>query len=93
LPCCTEAAIGQGGSGHVGDAAPLVTHELPLERYLERIELLEQKQAVKICVNLLSGANTEQQLDDVLGSAGWSLPSETRQRLDDVSAELSKVLD
>ena len=31
------------------DLAPLTTRELPLERYLEGIELLEQQQAIKIC--------------------------------------------
>jgi threonine dehydrogenase-like Zn-dependent dehydrogenase len=31
------------------DLAPLVTHELPLEGYMEGIALLEQQQAIKIC--------------------------------------------
>ena len=32
------------------DLAPLVTHQLPLERYGEAIELLETQQAVKVCL-------------------------------------------
>ena len=31
------------------DLAPLVTHELPLERYAEAIDLLERRQAIKVC--------------------------------------------
>ena len=31
------------------DLAALVTHELPLERYAEGIDLLERRQAVKVC--------------------------------------------
>jgi threonine dehydrogenase-like Zn-dependent dehydrogenase len=31
------------------DLAPLVTHRLPLERYNEGIELLEQRKAIKVC--------------------------------------------
>jgi threonine dehydrogenase-like Zn-dependent dehydrogenase len=31
------------------DLAPLVTHEMPLERYGEGVRLLEQQQAIKIC--------------------------------------------
>jgi aryl-alcohol dehydrogenase-like predicted oxidoreductase len=41
----------------------------------------------------ISGADTEDQLDDVLGSVGWVLPSEARRRLDDVSAAMRMVLD
>jgi threonine dehydrogenase-like Zn-dependent dehydrogenase len=31
------------------DLAPLVTHKLPLERYGEGIDLLEKRQAIKVC--------------------------------------------
>lgn len=31
------------------DLSPLVTHEMPLEKYEEAIELLENRQAIKIC--------------------------------------------
>jgi threonine dehydrogenase-like Zn-dependent dehydrogenase len=31
------------------DLAPLVTHRLPLERYREGIDLLEKRQAIKVC--------------------------------------------
>jgi threonine dehydrogenase-like Zn-dependent dehydrogenase len=31
------------------DLAPLVTHQLPLERYNEGIKLLEDRQAIKVC--------------------------------------------
>ena len=31
------------------DLAPLVTHDLPLERYDEGMALLEARQAIKIC--------------------------------------------
>lgn len=31
------------------DLVPLTTHELPLERYVEGVSLLEQQQAIKIC--------------------------------------------
>ncbi|RIK34298.1 MAG: hypothetical protein DCC55_33320 [Chloroflexi bacterium] len=41
----------------------------------------------------ISGADTVDQLNDVLGGVGWELPSETRQRLDDVSAAMSMILD
>jgi len=32
------------------DLAPLVTHHLPLERYGEAVELLETRQAIKVCL-------------------------------------------
>jgi aryl-alcohol dehydrogenase-like predicted oxidoreductase len=41
----------------------------------------------------ISGADTEAQLDDVLGGVGWTLPAEIRQRLDEVSASMSMILD
>jgi aryl-alcohol dehydrogenase-like predicted oxidoreductase len=41
----------------------------------------------------ISGADTIEQLADVLGGVGWELPSEVRQRLDDVSAGVRMVLD
>jgi aryl-alcohol dehydrogenase-like predicted oxidoreductase len=41
----------------------------------------------------ISGADNEQQLDDVLGGVGWSLPAELGQKLDEASATLSTVLD
>jgi aryl-alcohol dehydrogenase-like predicted oxidoreductase len=41
----------------------------------------------------ISGADTIEQLDDVLGAVGWELPSEMRRRLDDVSAALNITLD
>lgn len=31
------------------DLAPLVTHKLPLERYAEGVDLLEKREAVKVC--------------------------------------------
>jgi len=34
----------------------------------------------------ISGADTLEQLDDVLGAVGWELPAELRRQLDDVSA-------
>lgn len=43
-----EYAVGLVERG-VLDLAPLTTHELPLERYIEGITLLEQQQAIKIC--------------------------------------------
>lgn len=41
----------------------------------------------------ISGADNTDQLNDVLGGVGWELPAEVRQRLDDVSAAMSMVLD
>lgn len=41
----------------------------------------------------ISGADTIEQLDDVLGGVGWSLPTEIRQRLDEASAAMSMILD
>jgi 1-deoxyxylulose-5-phosphate synthase len=41
----------------------------------------------------ISGADTVDQLNDVLGGVGWELPTEIRERLDDVSAALSMILD
>jgi 1-deoxyxylulose-5-phosphate synthase len=41
----------------------------------------------------ISGADTQAQLDDVLGGVGWSLPAEVRQRLDETSAAMSMILD
>ena len=41
----------------------------------------------------ISGADTTEQLDDVLGGVGWSLPAEVRQQLDEVSSALSVILD
>jgi 1-deoxyxylulose-5-phosphate synthase len=41
----------------------------------------------------ISGADTQAQLDDVLGGVGWSLPAEARARLDEASAALSMILD
>jgi aryl-alcohol dehydrogenase-like predicted oxidoreductase len=41
----------------------------------------------------ISGADTVEQLNDVLGGVGWVLPADVRQRLDDVSAAMSMVLD
>ncbi|MBM3457778.1 MAG: hypothetical protein FJX77_04505 [Armatimonadetes bacterium] len=35
--------------GGLLDLTPLVTHQLPLERYAEGIDLLEQRAAIKIC--------------------------------------------
>ena len=43
-----EYAVGLITRGSL-DLAPLTTHELPLERYMEGIGLLEQQQAIKIC--------------------------------------------
>lgn len=40
------------------DLAPLVTHELPLERYHEGVRLLEQQQAIKICFRPWMDATT-----------------------------------
>lgn len=41
----------------------------------------------------ISGADTIEQLDDVLGAVGWELPSEARQRLDAVSATPNTLMD
>jgi 1-deoxyxylulose-5-phosphate synthase len=41
----------------------------------------------------ISGADTIGQLDDVLGAADWSLPADVRERLDQVSATMSTILD
>ncbi|MEZ4675470.1 MAG: aldo/keto reductase [Caldilineaceae bacterium] len=41
----------------------------------------------------ISGADTLEQLDDVLGGVGWTLDSAVRQKLDEVSAPLQMVLD
>ena len=41
----------------------------------------------------ISGADTAEQLDDVLGALGWALPAEACQRLDEVSAAASMILD
>ena len=41
----------------------------------------------------ISGADTREQFDDVLGAVGWELPTEIRQRLDTVSAIPSTLLD
>jgi aryl-alcohol dehydrogenase-like predicted oxidoreductase len=41
----------------------------------------------------ISGADTTEQLMDVLGGAGWELPGEVRQHLDDVSAAARMTLD
>lgn len=43
-----EYAVGLIAEGHL-DLRPLVTHHLPLERYGEGIDLLEQQKAIKIC--------------------------------------------
>lgn len=41
----------------------------------------------------ISGADNVDQLNDVLGGVGWALPAEVRQKLDDVSAAMTTVLD
>ena len=43
-----EYALGLIESGKL-NLAPLITHHLPLEKYNEGIELLEKRQAIKIC--------------------------------------------
>ena len=41
----------------------------------------------------ISGADTVEQFDDVLGGVGWELPGELRRRLDEVSSGVQMVLD
>jgi aryl-alcohol dehydrogenase-like predicted oxidoreductase len=41
----------------------------------------------------ISGADTTDQLNDVLGGVGWELPGAIRQRLDEVSSAVNMVLD
>ena len=41
----------------------------------------------------ISGADTIEQLADVLGGVGWGLPGDARQRLNDMSAGVRMVLD
>lgn len=41
----------------------------------------------------ISGADTVEQFDEVLGGIGWTLDDEVRRRLDEVSAPLQMVLD
>ena len=41
----------------------------------------------------ISGADTRDQLDDLLGAVGWELPTELRQRLDTVSALPRTLMD
>ena len=41
----------------------------------------------------ISGADTIEQFNDVLGGVGWELPGAVRQHLDDVSASVSMTLD
>ncbi len=41
----------------------------------------------------ISGADTTEQFDDVLGGVGWTLDPAARQRLDEVSAPLQMTLD
>ena len=43
-----EYAVGLIAEGKL-DLAPLITHHLPLEKYAEGIDLLEQQQAIKVC--------------------------------------------
>jgi threonine dehydrogenase-like Zn-dependent dehydrogenase len=43
-----EYAVGLIEAGKL-DLAPLVTHRLPLEKYSEGIDLLESRQAIKVC--------------------------------------------
>jgi aryl-alcohol dehydrogenase-like predicted oxidoreductase len=40
----------------------------------------------------ISGAESIEQLDDVLGGVGWELPTEVRQRLDEVSANINELV-
>ena len=44
----SELALGLIEQGKL-DLAPLVTHDLPLERYDEGTALLESRQAIKVC--------------------------------------------
>lgn len=41
----------------------------------------------------ISGADNSEQLNDVLGGVGWALPDEVRQKLDEVSAAMTTILD
>jgi 1-deoxyxylulose-5-phosphate synthase len=41
----------------------------------------------------ISGADSLEQLDDVLGGVGWSLPDELRHELDEASSATSMILD
>lgn len=41
----------------------------------------------------ISGADTVEQFDEVLGGIGWTLDDEVRRRLDEVSAPLQMILD
>ena len=41
----------------------------------------------------ISGADTVEQFDDVLGGVGWTLDPDVRKELDDVSAALTMILD
>lgn len=41
----------------------------------------------------ISGADTMEQFNDVLGGVGWTLEPEVRQELDNVSASLTMILD
>lgn len=41
----------------------------------------------------ISGADNEDQLDDVLGAVGWALPGAIRQQLDEASSALGLTLD
>lgn len=43
-----EYAVGLIREGKL-DLAPLVTHKMPLERYCEALELLERRDAIKVC--------------------------------------------
>ena len=43
-----EYAVGLIREGKL-NLAPLITHKLPLERYREALELLEKRQAIKVC--------------------------------------------
>jgi aryl-alcohol dehydrogenase-like predicted oxidoreductase len=41
----------------------------------------------------ISGADTVEQFDDVLGGVGWTLDPDVRKELDDVSSALTMILD
>jgi aryl-alcohol dehydrogenase-like predicted oxidoreductase len=41
----------------------------------------------------ISGADTVDQLNDVLGGVGWVLPNEARQKLDETSTAMTMILD